>query len=69
MQPGPRSRQGRPMGKKTKTATDAWLDRIFRGFWSNNRDTQRRQIREAMDVLDPDQKVWRRDTSPSITLH
>lgn len=49
------------MRKKAKTPTDARLDRIFRKFWSNDRATQIRQILEAQEVLDPDEKIWDRE--------
>ena len=45
-----------------KNDETAQLKRILRGFWINDGETQSRKIALAMEVLDPEQKVWRRET-------
>lgn len=48
--------------KMPENDTTAQMKRICRGFWGSDRETKLRKISQAMEVLDPKQKVWRRET-------
>jgi hypothetical protein len=52
--------------KKPENDTAAQLKRITRGFYSSDSETKTRKISQAMEVLDPEQKIWRREIPTSL---